>query len=164
VTFKFHRLSKSGARRIAERAAALGIDQRVREAAVLEESELRLYWLDGFIVAESGDLLFPVLDESANRPILSALPSVILDMGAVARVAEGADVMGPGVVEVRGEFAEGGLVIARDERYGRAVALCRAIVPSCMLAPRRRGRVAENIHHPGDRVWRAAARLRGLLK
>jgi len=54
--------------------------------------------------------------------------------------------------------------VVRDERHGRAVAICRALAPSGELAPRGRGRVAENLHHPDDRFWRLAARLRELLR
>lgn len=160
---KFHRLSKSDARRVSERAAALGVAGGVKSAAMLEDEAVRLYWLDGHILAEVGELLVPVLDESANAKLLSPMPSLVVDMGAVARIAAGADVMGPGVVEVRGSFSAGGLVVARDERHGRAVAICRALVDSVALQPRSRGRVAENIHHPGDRIWRSAERLRKLL-
>jgi predicted ribosome-associated RNA-binding protein Tma20 len=67
-------------------------------------------------------------------------------------------------VAVAGEFGVGDLVVVRDERHGRAVAICRALAPSGELVPRGRGRVAENLHHPDDRFWRLAARLRELLR
>lgn len=160
---KFHRLSKSDARRVVERAGGLGVPEAVKSAAVLEDEGVRLYWLDGLVVAEVGGLLIPVLDESSNARLLASLPSLVVDMGAVAKIAGGADVMGPGVVDVRGEFVEGGLVVVRDERHGRALAVCRALVGSAPLQPRSRGKVAENLHHPGDRIWRAAEKLRELL-
>ncbi|MCS7145367.1 MAG: PUA domain-containing protein [Nitrososphaerota archaeon] len=160
---KFHRLSKSDARRVGERAAALGAPANVRSAAVLEDEDVRLYWLDGLVFAEAGGMLLPVLNEPANDAVIANLPSLVVDMGAVAKIAGGADVMGPGVVEVRGEFGEGGLVVVRDERHGKALAVCRALVGSVSLQPRSRGKVAENLHHPGDRIWRAAERLRELL-
>ncbi|MEM0382423.1 MAG: PUA domain-containing protein [Nitrososphaerota archaeon] len=160
---RFHRLSKSDTRRLCERAAPLGVGGRAGEAAVLEDEGARLYWLDGLVLAEAGDSLIPVLDERANAKLLESLPSLIVDMGAVAKIAGGADVMGPGVVDIRGVFSAGGLVVARDERNGRALAICRALVDSSMLQPRSRGRVAENIHHLGDRIWRLSERLRELV-
>ncbi len=161
---RFHRLAKSDARRLAERLRGAGLESPGREAAVLEDEGVRIYWVDGMIFAEAGDALFPVLDEASNSSVLSRLPSIVVDMGAVSRIGRGADVMGPGVVAVAGEFGVGDLVVVRDERYGRAVAICRALAPSGELAPRGRGRVAENLHHPDDRFWRLAARLRELLR
>ncbi len=142
--------------------AGLGVGG-VKEGAVLEDEGVRLYWLDGLILAEEGLRRFPVLDERANAALLGSMPSLVVDMGAVAKIAGGADVMGPGVVEVRGSFGVGDLVVVRDERHGRALAICRALVESGSLQPGSRGRVAENIHHPGDRVWRLMERLRELI-
>lgn len=160
---KFHRLSKSDLRRVCEAFAGLGVGGGVKEGAVLEDEGVRLYWLGGLIFAEEGGLRFPALDEQANAALLGSMPSLVVDMGAVAKIAGGADVMGPGVVEVRGSFGASSLVVARDERHGRALAICRALVDSGSIQPGSRGRVAENIHHPGDRVWRLMERLRELL-
>jgi len=161
---RFHRLAKSDARRLAERLRGAGLEAQGREAAVLEDEGARIYWVDGMIFAEAGGVLLPVLDEASNGRILSRMPSLVVDVGAVSRVGRGADVMGPGVVSVEGEFGVGDLVVVRDEKHGRAVAICRALAPSGELRPRSKGRVAENLHHPDDRFWRLAARLRELLR
>jgi PUA domain protein len=160
---RFHRLSKSDARRLAERISARGFAVEGREAIFLGDEGARVYWVDGMIFAEEGELVFPVIDEAINGHPLSSMPSLVVDMGAVSRIGGGADVMGPGVVAVAGEFRVGDLVVARDERHRRAIAVCRALVPSGEVRPREKGRVAENIHHPDDRFWRLASKLRDLL-
>ncbi len=80
------------------------------------------------------------------------LPSVIVDEGAVRFLANGADVMGPGIVGVEGDPREGGLVVVRDERYLAPVCVGRTLRPAREL--RKRGKSVKNLHHVGDGAYR----------
>jgi len=146
-------MRRKDARRLMEEAATLLGDTRHAkvEQAQLEEG-ISVYLLDGAaLLARSGGILFPTL----MCPCLERLPAVIVDMGAIPHVCKGADVMAPGVVEVRGDFAEGGLVVVRDVRHGKALAVGRALKSSEEIRVADKGRIIENLHHVGDRLWKA---------
>ena len=78
---------------------------------------------------------------------------VTVDMGAVPYVANGADVMGPGVVDVDGTIDEGDLVWIRDERNLRPLAIGRALVSARDMLGKPKGRVVSSLHHVGDKLW-----------
>ena len=78
---------------------------------------------------------------------------VTVDMGAVKFVANGADVMGPGIVDVEASVVEGDLVWIRDERNMRPLAVGRALVPASEMAGKPKGKAISSIHYVGDRLW-----------
>ncbi len=82
-------------------------------------------------------------------------PKVVVDLGAVKPIANGAHVMGPGVRDVEGEFSEGDLVVVVDEKLGAALAIGRALRPSSEV--KEKGRSILNLHHAGDPIWRAVS-------
>ncbi len=95
------------------------------------------------------DGLFPAL----TAVDLLQLRRVVIDMGAVPHVANGADIMGPGVVSADGGIKAGDAVAVVDERHGKPLAVGLALVPgSEMRAPK--GKVVKNVHHVGDKAWR----------
>ncbi len=96
--------------------------------------------------------LIPIL---VNTTTLSQMPKVIVDMGAVPHVVGGADVMTPGVRRVEGEFAVDGLVVVIDEKYGKHLAVGRALLESKALATAKKGKAVENLHYVGDPIWEA---------
>ncbi len=96
--------------------------------------------------------LIPIL---VNTATLILMPKVIVDMGAVPHVVSGADVMTPGVRKVEGEFAVDGLVVVVDEKYGKPLAVGRALVESKALATAKKGKSVENLHYVGDPIWEA---------
>jgi PUA domain protein len=77
-------------------------------------------------------------------------------MGAVPHICNGADVMAPGVVEVRGEFERRDLIVIKDEKFYKALAVAQALYNSEETQGRKSGKVAENLHFVGDRLWQAA--------
>jgi PUA domain protein len=78
---------------------------------------------------------------------------ITVDMGAVRFVANGADIMGPGVTGVDPSLAEGDLVWIRDERNNRPLAVGRALLSADAIASKAKGKVAVSIHHVGDKLW-----------
>ncbi|MDH3365284.1 MAG: RNA-binding protein [Thermoplasmata archaeon] len=78
---------------------------------------------------------------------------VTVDMGAVKFVANGADVMGPGIVDVDDSISEGDLVWVRDERNLRPLAIGRAAMPGLEMRTKPKGKSVLSIHHVGDRLW-----------
>jgi PUA domain protein len=88
-----------------------------------------------------------------NEDIVSRMPSVVVDQGAVPFLCTGANVMAPGVREVEGKFSPGQLVIVREERFHKGLVVGSAIVGSDEMKKQLKGRVVENIHYVGDDAW-----------
>ncbi len=153
-------LRKREARSLLEEASKSGI--RVPPAGkarveVAEEGDIKLFLLSGRpVLAERKGQLVPLLTE----PELSGgLPAVVVDMGAVPHICNGADVMAPGIVELRGDFGPGSLVRVVDERHGKTIAIGRALYGSEEIRSMERGKVVKSLHYVGDRIWRLARAL-----
>ncbi|RLG98344.1 hypothetical protein DRO29_01115 [Candidatus Bathyarchaeota archaeon] len=84
---------------------------------------------------------------------LSLLPKVVVDMGAIPHICNGADVMAPGVLRVEGKFSVGDLVLIVDERYEKPVAIGSALIDSEAVNSTKRGKVVKNLHYIGDKIW-----------
>ncbi|HIH01917.1 TPA: RNA-binding protein [Thermoplasmata archaeon] len=78
---------------------------------------------------------------------------VTVDMGAVRFVANGADVMGPGIVDADGSISEDDLVWVRDERNLRPLAVGRALMPASEMVTKPKGKAVTSLHYVGDRLW-----------
>jgi PUA-domain protein len=110
----------------------------------------KVYLLDDEI------LLFDV--EGSIYPTLRCgcvdlLPAVIVDMGAIPFVCKGADVMAPGIIEIKTPFEEGALVVVRDVKHGKALAVGKALRGSAAIMAEKKGKVIHNLHYVGDHIW-----------
>jgi len=103
-----------------------------------------------FIEDENG--LYPYLGGS----YLGILPRVIVDMGAIRFVCNGADVMAPGITKMD-EFSEGSIVVIRDETHGKGLAVGISKKSSSEIEISKKGKVINNIHYVGDKLWDAAS-------
>ena len=117
-----------------------------------EAPDFDVLFVDGALLAMVVDgepflTIRGILEYGASRRF------VTVDMGAVKFVANGADIMGPGIVEAEGTVAEGNLVWVRDERNHRPLAIGRAIVPADELRRKPKGKVVLSLHHVGDKLW-----------
>ena len=116
------------------------------------EEGMTVYLLDGeALLARRDGILFPTL----IHPGLDRLPSVVVDMGAIPYVCNGADVMAPGIVEVRDFFSEGGLVVIRDVTHGKALSVGLTLASSEEMRKMKKGKAIRNLHHVGDKLWQA---------
>ena len=103
-----------------------------------------------FLRTESGLLPSLKFDE-----LLSSLPKIVVDMGAVAHVANGAHVMRPGIKVIPNDFRKGDLLLIVDEKFGKNIALGIADVDSNAMKSANKGKVIENIHYVGDDFWKS---------
>ena len=136
---------------------------KVRNAMEIREDEIKLYRIGEFIVGEIDEKLYPVIHER-NLEALDRLPAMIVDMGAVPHIVNGADVMRPGIKDFRGEFNVGDFVIIRDERNLKPLAVAIALVGLEECKVMKRGKIAKNIHHVNDRIWKLMRRIRHILE
>jgi PUA-domain protein len=122
-------------------------EQTVEDGAV--------FFADGkpWIVRTQGRL-FPSLK---NDPVLNMLPKIVVDMGAIPHVANGAQIMRPGIRQIEGQFNKDDLVIILDEKHRKVIALGVAEIDSETMRAMTKGRVITNIHYVGDSLWNAFA-------
>jgi len=136
---------------------------KIRNAMEIREDEIKLYRIGELVVGEIDEKLYPVIHER-NLKALDRLPSMIVDMGAVPHIVNGADVMRPGIKDFRGEFNEGDFVVVRDERNLRPLAVAIALVGLEECRAMKRGKVAKNIHHVNDRIWKLMRKIKHILE
>jgi len=94
--------------------------------------------------------IFPTLTFGEYSALL---PKVVINMGAVPHVCNGANIMAPGIVRFEGEFKEDEFILVLDEKYGKPIAIGKVIYDSEAARKAVHGIVVKNIHHVGDRVW-----------
>lgn len=133
-----------------------GADVKVE---LVEADNCQFYLVDGKpLLVKLGEAPFPTL--FFDRAI-RLLPKIVVDMGAVPHVCNGANIMAPGVVRLEGEFHKGDLVVVVDERHGKPLALGESLIDSSEFTGVKRGAVVRNIHFAGDKVWILAKSLMG---
>jgi len=92
------------------------------------------------------------------RGILKYKPekcAVTVDMGAVPYVTNGADVMGPGIVEADQSVSEGDLVWIRDIKNKVPLAIGVALRDGSGLSAKEKGKAIKTLHNVGDKLWKS---------
>ena len=114
----------------------------------------RLYMIDGEpYFLEKKNKFFPtiwILDKFSMD-----FPKVVINLGAVMRVSKGADIMVPGITYINKNIKEGDIVIVVDEKHERVIAVGLALMSSDKIKESEKGRAIRNIHHVGDKLWKA---------
>jgi PUA domain protein len=108
------------------------------------------------VLFKIGDVILPTL---LSNDILAQTPKVVVDMGAVRFVCNGADVMAPGIVRYEGEFSKGDVVLVVDEKHGKPLALGEILYSSEEAKTVKQGAVVKNFHYVSDKVWNVAKTL-----
>ena len=105
-----------------------------------------------------GERVLPTL---LFRDFVLRSPKIVVDMGAVPHVCNGADVMAPGIVRVEGEFGKGDLVLVVDEKHGKPLALGESLYDAETARNTKQGAVVKNVHFVSDKIWNFAKTLAG---
>jgi len=103
------------------------------------------------IVIQREKLVYPFI-ETLNCVEING--SVEVDRGAAEAVLRGADLMAPGVKSHR-NLVKNRLVLITFQ--GTPIAIGQALVDSSEV--RERGKVVENLHYKGDKLWRMVRSL-----
>lgn len=106
--------------------------------------------LDGYEFVQSGESFFPFL---ASQATLALFPTAVVDEGAIRFLLNGADVMRPGIRRLDDWGPAGKMVVVREEKKGRAIAVGTALVPGSEAEEMAKGECIKNLHHVGDRFW-----------
>jgi len=106
--------------------------------------------LDGFEFVQAGETFFPYL---GSQPTLALFPQAFVDEGAIKFLLNGADVMRPGIRKFDDWGAAGKMVVVREDKKGRAIAVGPSVVDSAEAQGMSKGGCVKNLHHVGDRYW-----------
>lgn len=83
---------------------------------------------------------------------------VVIDMGAVKFVTNGADVMAPGIVDADKDINENDQIWVCDEKHHKPLAVGIAIMTGEQMMSERQGKAINVIHYVGDRLWNLTAK------
>jgi len=87
--------------------------------------------------------------------VIGSLPKVIVDMGAIPHIANGAQIMRPGIRLISDNFRKNEFVVIQDERFHKSLAIGTADVDSESMKAMTKGKVITNLHYVGDDFWKA---------
>ena len=113
------------------------------------------------LIFVNNDILGLVYEEKpflTVRGILKYKPekrAVTVDMGAVPYVTNGADVMGPGIVDADQAITEGDLVWIRDIKNKVPLAVGVALRDGKSLSAKEKGKAIKTLHNVGDKLWKS---------
>jgi len=155
--FRRHSLREKEARNVipefskkAKVEAELLFESR-KHIETVETADAKVYLIDGKpLLASSDGRLFPTLFFNG---VFSFLPKIVVDMGAISYVCNGADVMAPGVVRIEGQFDVDDFVLVVDECHSKPLAIGSALLNSQTAKQTKHGKIAKNLHYVGDKLW-----------
>ena len=87
--------------------------------------------------------------------VLKKFPSVMVDMGAVKFMCNGANVMRPGIKKYT-EFVKGDIICVIEESQHKFLAVGKAITDSSELENISKGEIIKNLHYISDKYWEIA--------
>jgi len=119
------------------------------------------------IETEAGDTLFAINNvlklwksKEGYIPVLTLLlnnqvdlKTIVVDFGAIRYVANGADVMRPGITKIDPSIKKGDIVRIIEETKNRALAVGKALFDAPEMETKSSGKVVKNLHTIQDSVW-----------
>lgn len=111
---------------------------------------------DDFSAIKLGETYIPFLSETG---LLERFPKIVVDMGAVKFVCNGANVMRPGIKNYS-EFEKDQIVCVVEESRNKFLSIGRSLVSSKDMATMTKGEVVKNLHYVSDRFWEAAKEIK----
>jgi len=113
---------------------------------------------EGVVFVNLDDLTFLQSEEGflpflGSKETLALFPSAMVDEGAIKFMLNGADVMRPGIKSFDQWGDAGKIVVVREEKKSRAIAIGKAAVASSEAQSMTKGVCLKNVHHLGDRYW-----------
>lgn len=146
-------LSKSEIKELNERILRFNISFDKKDTIVyIKEDDVEGYVINGqlCLILKDG-IVFPSLKYILSNQSVT-VPSVFIDIPAVKFIANGADVMRPGIKSID-DFPENSVVVVRDELHKKPIAVAHSAINSQDLKIMEKGKVLRNLSYVGDRFW-----------
>jgi len=126
------------------------LPQKLKSIQVVElEESHSLFIGENFFAVKVDNNVLPLL---TNEDTLKLFPSVSVDMGAIRFVCNGAKIMRPGIVSME-EFNQDDIVVVKDDRHGKYIAVGVALVASKEAQAMSKGHIIDNMHYVSDKFW-----------
>jgi PUA domain protein len=124
---------------------------------LVETEFAEIYLFDGKpLLAKAGENFFPTL---VFNEFLALAPKIVVDMGAIPHICNGANVMAPGILRFEGQFEKGDFVLVVDEKHGKPLAVGEALFGIDEAEKVKQGVVVKNVHFASDRLWNFIKKL-----
>jgi len=101
------------------------------------------------IILKIDDDYLPFLNQSE---LLEKFPNVMVDMGAIKFMCNGANVMRPGIKQYS-KFVKDDIVCIIEESQHKFLSVGKAMNDSSELETMSKGEVVKNIHYISDKYW-----------
>lgn len=145
---------RDSAEMISKIESQLGLSLDLRKSAQAQCAEPEdgtvFVGFNGYEFVQAGERFFPFL---GSQETLALFPAAVVDEGAIKFLLNGADVMRPGIRKFDEWGPAGRMVVVREEKKGRAVAVGPASVTSSEAQTMTKGGCVKNVHHVGDKYW-----------
>ena len=152
---KSHALSKSSSNEILDKITSQWhIDIPKIKTLVLHELDENssLITGDNFKALKIDDIYLPFLTEAS---LLEKFPKVIVDIGAIKFVCNGANIMRPGIKRYT-QFKKDDIVCVVEESHNKYLAVGKSFVSNDDMQNITKGEVVKNLHYISDKYWEAA--------
>jgi len=119
---------------------------------------LKVYFIDDdsqliigneITILKIGEQYLPFLNQT---DVLKKFPNVMVDMGAVKFMCNGANVMRPGIKKYT-EFSKDDIVCVIEESKHKFLAVGKALTDSLELENLSKGEIVKNLHYISDKYW-----------
>ncbi|HHH80171.1 MAG TPA: DUF1947 domain-containing protein [Thermoplasmatales archaeon] len=121
------------------------------ETAMIED--YAVFLVDGeveFIL--KNDVFIPTIPFILKHNLTSNF--VTVDEGAIRFIANGADIMIPGIVDADLNIKKGDPVWVKEEKHGKPLATGIALTSGEEMKNKNRGKAVETLHYVGDKLWK----------
>ena len=119
---------------------------------------------DNEVLFKNGDNFLIILEKNKKQivalaPHLKSLTddtsykSVYVDRGAIPFIIKGADLMRPGIQIIEDGFESGDIVIIRDEKHKKNLAIGRSLFSSVDMKSQEKGKSIEIFHYFNDEFY-----------
>ncbi len=105
----------------------------------------------GLKAIKTGESYLPFLTETE---ILKKFPYVMVDMGAVKFMCNGANVMRPGITNYT-QFEKDSVVCIIEESQHKFLAVGKSCVISTDMESMSKGEIVKNMHYISDKYWKS---------
>lgn len=97
------------------------------------------------------DKPYPTLKAALNSDL--TMKTVVVDMGAVKFVSNGADIMSPGIVNADTNIKPEDVVLIVEERHHKPLAIGISIISGDEMVSSNKGKAVKTLHFVGDDIW-----------
>ncbi len=147
-------LRKSEIKELNAKIAWLGIE--LSKKSKINQEENFYYENNEISFFDYKNTLFPSIKIILKKPeIIERFKKVVVDMGAVRFVVNGADILRPGIVSFDETLKKDDPVIILDESHGKPIAIGIAIYSATDMKKQQNGKAVKNIHYVGDHIWKS---------